>query len=97
MYSNPGGKTSAVYHCLFVLWAIRAINRRGQPAVFYLHPYKLDAEEPFDRLRTTLRHLLPGEPRKTCFVRLSRGLNRGKVEGRLRRLLVDFEWRWVRG
>ena len=68
--------------------AIRAINRQGQPAVFYLHPYELDAEE--------LRHPLPGETQKTRFVRLSQGLNRGKTEAKLRRLLADFEWTSVR-
>jgi len=68
--------------------AIRAINRRGQPAVFYLHPYELDDEE--------LRHLLHGETRKTRLVRLSQGLNRCRTEAKLRRLLGDFEWTSVR-
>ena len=69
--------------------AIRAINRQGQPAVFYLHPYELDTEE--------LRHPLPGETWKTRLVRLSQGLNRGKTEEKLRRLLADFEWMAVKG
>jgi len=69
--------------------AIRAINRQGQPAVFYLHPYELDAEE--------LRHPLPSESWKIRFVRLSQGLGRGRVEAKLRRLLADFEWGSVRG
>ena len=85
--------------------AIRAINRQGQPAVFYLHPYELDAEESFDGpvlsavegLRTTLRRPLPGETWKTRLVRLSQGLNRGKTEAKLRTLLADFEWTSVRG
>ena len=68
--------------------AIRAIDRREQPAVFYLHPYELDAEE--------LRHPLPGEGRKTRRVRFSQGLGRAGVEGKLRRLLADFEWGSVR-
>ncbi len=68
--------------------AIQAINRQGQPAVFYLHPYELDVEE--------LRDPFPGETWKTRFVRLSQGLNRGKTEERLRRLLTDFEWTSVR-
>ena len=67
---------------------IRAINRREQPAVFYLHPYELDTEE--------LRRPLPGEGWKTRRVRFSQGLGRGKVEGKLRRLLADFEWGSVR-
>jgi len=69
--------------------AIRTINRQGQPAVFYLHPYELDTEE--------LRHPLPGETWKTRFVRLSQSLNRGKTEAKLRRLLADFKWTSVRG
>ena len=62
--------------------------------------YELDGEEPCDgpsarlgtRLRTTLRHPLPGETWRTRFVRLSQGLGRGRVEAKLRRLLADFEW-----
>ena len=73
--------------------AIRAINRQGQPAVFYLHPYELDAEE--------LRRPLLGETRKTRLVRLSQGLNRHKTEAKLRRLLADFQWtsvaEWMAG
>lgn len=68
--------------------AIRTMNRQGQPAVFYLHPYELDTEE--------LCNPLPGESRKTRFVRLSQRLNRRKVETKLHRLLEDFEWTSVR-
>ena len=64
----------------------------SQPALFYPHPYELDAEEPFDRLRTTLRHPFPDETWKTRLVRLSQGLNRGKTKARMRSLLADFEW-----
>lgn len=71
--------------------AIRAINSKGQPAVFYLHPYELDTEE--------LRNTLPNETLKTRFVRFSQGINRSKTESKLRRLLTDFNWmsigRWI--
>ena len=71
--------------------AIRTINIKGQPAVFYLHPYELDTEE--------LRNPFPGETWKTRLVRLSQGMNRGKTEMKLRRLLADFAWtsvgRWL--
>ena len=63
---------------------IRVINRRGQPAVFYLHPYELDAEE--------LRHPLANETWRTRLVRQSQTLNRHKTEEKLHRLLDDFEW-----
>lgn len=68
--------------------AVQATNRLGQPAVFYLHPYELDSEE--------LSHPLPGETRKTRWVRFTQGLNREKTESKLRRLLADFDWTSVR-
>lgn len=64
------------------------MNRQGQPALFYLHPYELDTEE--------LRQPVAGERWKTRFVRLSQRLNRGKTEAKLRWLLADFEWTSVR-
>lgn len=73
----------------FTRWALRRINRQGQPAVFYLHPYELDTEE--------LRDPLQGEGWAGRKVRLSQRLNRGKTEGKLGRLLTDFEWTSVRG
>lgn len=68
--------------------ATRAINRKGKPAVFYLHPYELDTDE--------LHYPLADETWKTRFVRLSQGLNRSKTEAKLRRLLADFKWTSVR-
>jgi polysaccharide deacetylase family protein (PEP-CTERM system associated) len=84
-----GGGYFRLLPYLLVQQAIRAINRQGQRAVFYLHPYELDADE--------LRHPLPVETWKTRLVRLSQRLNRGKTEAKLRRLLADFEWTSVRG
>ena len=60
-------------------WAIRRINEReGQPAMVYLHPWEIDAGQP--RLPagwlTLRRHLL----------------NVDKTEGRLARLLDDFDF-----
>ena len=68
--------------------AIRTINSKMQPAVFYLHPYELDTEK--------LGNTLPNESRKTRFVRFSQGVNRSKTEVKLRRLLTDFKWTSVR-
>ena len=64
--------------------AISAINKKGQPAVFYLHPYELDTNgllKPFHN-----------ESTKTRFVRFSQGFNRSKTEAKLRKLLTDFNW-----
>lgn len=60
--------------------AIRRINARDKkPAVFYLHPWELDPEQPRP----------PGVPLKS---RLRHYLNLDRTEPRLRRLLSDFRW-----
>lgn len=61
-------------------WMIRHVNRRdGRPAVFYFHPWEIDADQPridgID-LKTRFRHYV----------------NIGRVESRLKRLLKDFRW-----
>ena len=60
-------------------WAVARVNRaEGRPAVFYLHPWEIDPEQP--RLeapwKSTLRHYN----------------SLGRTELRLRRLLSDFRW-----
>lgn len=61
--------------------AITRLNRRGAPATSYFHPYELDPEE------------IPGSPHAIPWsLRLSQGLMRSRVEGKLRRLLDDFSW-----
>lgn len=61
-------------------WAIGRVNRRdGHSAVFYLHPWEIDPEQPRQRglpLKTRLRHYL----------------NLHRTHGRLARLLGDFRW-----
>ena len=53
--------------------------RRGDPAVFYLHPWEIDPQQPRQKqapLRSRFRHYI----------------NLGRTEPRLRRLLRDFRW-----
>lgn len=61
-------------------WAIERVNRQDRrPAIFYLHPWEIDPEQPrIDgaRLRARFRHYL----------------NLGKTEPRLKRLFSDFRW-----
>lgn len=83
-----GGGYFRLFPYKLIQKAVRAINQRGQSAVFYLHPYELDDDE--------LRSPLPGETWRTRFIRLSQGLNRRKMEAKLRKLLADFEWTSVR-
>src|SRR6266571_1084696 len=61
--------------------AIVRLNRRGGPATSYFHPYELDVEE------------IPGSPHAIPWhLRLSQGLMRRTVEGKLRRFLREFSW-----
>ncbi len=61
-------------------WAIRRINTaESQPAIFYFHPWEIDPHQP----------RVPGISAKTRFRHY---LNLGKMEGRLDRLLDDFQW-----
>jgi polysaccharide deacetylase family protein (PEP-CTERM system associated) len=60
--------------------ALSRINRTdGLPAVFYLHPWELDPDQPRAR----------GAPLKS---RLRHYLNLSKTAGRLTRLTEDFRW-----
>jgi len=61
-------------------WGVDHVNRvDGQSAIFYFHPWELDPDQPRITglsLRTKFRHYL----------------NLSRVEGRLNRLLTDFQW-----
>lgn len=60
---------------------IRRVNEiEGRPAVFYLHPWELDAQQP----------RIPGTSLKARFRHY---LNLERMQPRLRRLLQDFAWR----
>ncbi|MCL2524240.1 MAG: DUF3473 domain-containing protein [Betaproteobacteria bacterium] len=61
-------------------WMLRRINNvDGLPAVFYFHPWEIDADQP----------RIPGISAKTRFRHY---LNLGRMEQRLHRLLADFSW-----
>lgn len=63
----------------FSRWAIAQVNGEGHPAVFYFHPWEIDPGQPRVArapIKSKLRH----------YSRL------GAMEGKLRRLLQDFEW-----
>ena len=61
-------------------WMLRQVNRRDrQAAIFYFHPWELDAGQP----------RIEGISRKTRFRHY---LNIGKMPARLERLLADFQW-----
>jgi len=61
-------------------WMMRRVNQHdGEPGIFYFHPWEIDPEQPRQRgvgMKTRFRH----------YVNLSR------MQGRLERLLRDFQW-----
>jgi polysaccharide deacetylase family protein (PEP-CTERM system associated) len=64
----------------FSRWAIRRVNADdGRPAIFYFHPWEIDPDQPrvaSASARSRLRH----------YSRLS------AMEGKLQRLLANFQW-----
>jgi polysaccharide deacetylase family protein (PEP-CTERM system associated) len=63
----------------FTRWAIRHLNEReGQPAMVYLHPWEMNGEHPVVPIGWAAR--------------LRHTVNTGKTEGRLRRLVAEFEF-----
>jgi polysaccharide deacetylase family protein (PEP-CTERM system associated) len=61
-------------------WAIERVNRLDRrPAIFYLHPWELDPEQP----------RVSGAPLRS---RIRHYLNLRKTEPRLERLIGDFRW-----
>jgi len=62
--------------------AVNAANAAGHPAVFYLHPHDLDADE--------LRDPLPNETLRMRLIRWALNVGRRGNANRLRRLLQQF-------
>jgi polysaccharide deacetylase family protein (PEP-CTERM system associated) len=75
-----GGGYFRLFPYRLTRWLLNQANRaNGAPAVFYLHPWEVDLEQPRQHqapLRSRVRHYL----------------NLGRTEHRLRRLLGDFSW-----
>ena len=77
--AGGGGYFRLMPYCLS-RWLLRRVNHReGQPAIFYFHPWEIDAAQP----------RVPGIDAKTRFRHY---LNLDRMERRLRKLLFDFEW-----
>lgn len=78
-----GGGYFRIYPYALTRYLIRSLNRKeGKPAMFYLHPWEVDPDQP--RIRTSARS------------RFRHYHNLAKCEGRLRRLLRDFRFDPVR-
>ncbi len=75
-----GGGFFRVLPYAFSRWAITQVNESdGRPAVFYFHPWEVDPDQPRVNdapLRSKLRHYT----------------NLTRMEGKLKRLVSQFEW-----
>jgi polysaccharide deacetylase family protein (PEP-CTERM system associated) len=74
-----GGGYLRILPYRYMRWGMRRVNREGQPALVYIHPWELDPEQP----------RLPANGRRgfsTHYINLRR------TEGKLRRLLRDFSF-----
>jgi polysaccharide deacetylase family protein (PEP-CTERM system associated) len=76
-----GGGYLRLFPYAFTRWAISGIGRQGQPAVVYQHPYELNATE-----LSELELPIPAR------FKLTQGLNRRFIPGRLNRLLREFRF-----
>ena len=77
--AGGGGYFRLMPYCLS-RWLLRRVNLVDrQPAIFYFHPWEIDAAQP----------RVPGIDAKTRFRHY---LNLDRMEQRLRKLLFDFEW-----
>jgi polysaccharide deacetylase family protein (PEP-CTERM system associated) len=62
----------------FVRWGISRLNRQGQPAIMYMHPWELDLGQHYNQVT----------PRE----RITHYHGRRRLEGKLRRLFTDFRF-----
>lgn len=77
---SSGGGYFRLFPYALSRWMLRQVNQKDQqPAIFYFHPWEIDAEQPrvvgIDA-RTRFRHYV----------------NIPRMEQRLQRLLQDFQW-----
>jgi polysaccharide deacetylase family protein (PEP-CTERM system associated) len=62
----------------FIRWGIARLNRQGQPAIMYMHPWELDTGQTYGRVT----------PRE----RITHYYGRGRLEAKLRRLFTEFRF-----
>ncbi len=75
-----GGGYFRLLHYALSRWLLQQVNQRDrQPAIFYFHPWEIDAGQP----------RITGISAKTRFRHY---VNLQYTEGRLQRLIADFKW-----
>jgi len=74
-----GGGFFRFYPYFFSKWALTQVNKEGQAALFYCHPWEIDPDQPRQSgisLKTRFRHYL----------------NLNKMQQRIESLVDDFNW-----
>lgn len=74
-----GGGYFRLFPLWVTRWAIHQLNRQGDPAIIYLHPWEFDPEQP----------RIPDAPLSSRFRHY---VNIDKTESRLRSLLAEFKF-----
>lgn len=77
-----GGGYFRLFPYAYTKFCMKRCNAEGRPAVFYLHPWEVDAGQPRVKL-----------PRSKAFRHYN---NLGRTEGRLDALLADFKFTTIR-
>lgn len=73
-----GGFYLRTFPYSFIRWGISRLNRQGQPAILYMHPWELDLGQHYSQV--TLRE------------RITHYHGRRRLEGKLHRLFTDFRF-----
>lgn len=76
-----GGGYMRLYPYKITRYLIKKLNKQGRPIVTYFHPYEIDLNE-FQNINFKI-------PVK---LKVTQGLNRGKMKERIEALLKDFEF-----
>jgi polysaccharide deacetylase family protein (PEP-CTERM system associated) len=79
-----GGGYFRLFPYAYTKYCMKKVNEQGRPAVFYLHPWELDPEQPKVNSLSFSK-------------RLRHYRNIDQTEVRLDRLLADFEFTTIRG
>lgn len=74
-----GGGYFRLFPYFFTRWALKSLNKKQQPFVFYIHPWEVDPEQP----------VIKGISRFSKFRHYN---NLSKTENRLSKLITDFQF-----
>jgi len=83
-----GGGYLRLFPYFLIQWGIKRLNRAGQPAIIYVHPYELDPSDVSNRGNDGIA--------VGRLTRFTQSFGRKVMEKKLRRLLDDFDFGSIR-